>query len=213
MDNVIEDFKDRVEEIDNYLKMLEILLDPEVQIRIRDRTKSISKSESTLKGAFFLLLYSLVESTIKKGIERLYATINSEEECITFFKKEVAEIWFGQQCQSKIMEEFVNKVFENETLVLDTKVEFSGNLDAKKIREIFEKHSIRTIVHYRARKGGELLTVKTRRNNLAHGDSFSECGRDYTTADLHRIKKSTVVFLRGLLKNIEKHIGEKKYAI
>jgi hypothetical protein len=47
---------------------------------------------------------------------------------------------------------------------------------------------------------------------LAHGVvSFSECGKDYTIAELQQIKKEVVGYLRGILKNVDSYIVNKEY--
>jgi hypothetical protein len=58
------------------------------------------------------------------------------------------------------------------------------------------------------------LTVKTERNNLAHGlKSFAECGRDVTYKSLVQTKNQVVVFLRQILSNVEKYISGKEYVL
>ena len=64
------------------------------------------------------------------------------------------------------------------------------------------------------RGGDKLLEVKEQRNSLAHGyKSFTECGRDATLDDLQAIKKQVISFMRQILKNIDRFIAKKKYAI
>ncbi|MDY6993463.1 MAG: MAE_28990/MAE_18760 family HEPN-like nuclease [Pseudomonadota bacterium] len=62
------------------------------------------------------------------------------------------------------------------------------------------------------RGGSKLLTVKTQRNQLAHGNiSFSECGRDHTFIELNNIKNEVINYLEDILNNIENYIDNKAY--
>ena len=58
----------------------------------------------------------------------------------------------------------------------------------------------------------KLLTVKSKRNDLAHGIfSFKECGKDYGFQDLYEIKIHVVEYLRQILNNIENYINQKDH--
>lgn len=64
----------------------------------------------------------------------------------------------------------------------------SDNLDARKIRELLEKHGI----DFTETNNGDkphMLTVKNKRNSLAHGaESFDIAARNLTIEDLEKIK-------------------------
>jgi hypothetical protein len=50
-------------------------------------------------------------------------------------------------------------------------------------------------------------------NALAYGNtSFSDCGQQYPVTDLQRIKRPAVIFVRGVLKSLEKSISSTGYA-
>ena len=87
----------------------------------------------------------------------------------------------------------------------------SGNLNAKKIKEICDKHKIR----YRlATSGASLERVKRERNSLAHGDvSFSDCARDLTIGDLENIKDEVILFLTGILDGMKNYYDQKLYKL
>ncbi|MCI5129736.1 MAG: hypothetical protein D3907_14910, partial [Candidatus Electrothrix sp. AUS3] len=88
-------------------------------------------------------------------------------------------------------------------------LDFSGNLDAQKIRELSEK-----IGFGKPKNGRNLVTIKNKRNRLAHGEAtFSEIGRDYTVGDLSDFKKETIEFLDEVILKIEHFISHKKYIV
>jgi hypothetical protein len=57
-------------------------------------------------------------------------------------------------------------------------------------------------------------TVKQKRNAFAHGDlPFVECGRDYTVVQLGEIKHDATIYLRAILRNIDKFTARKTYRV
>ena len=66
--------------------------------------------------------------------------------------------------------------------------------------------------HRVAHMGDRLVTIKDKRNSLAHGDeSFVECGRQHTVSELLEMKKEAVKYLRGVLRNIKTYVNNEKY--
>jgi hypothetical protein len=60
--------------------------------------------------------------------------------------------------------------------------------------------------------GSDLVTIKTNRNDLAHGfKSFAEVGRDKTADDLLEIKSKVTKYLKQILQNIEQYLSNKEY--
>jgi ABC-type microcin C transport system permease subunit YejB len=86
------------------------------------------------------------------------------------------------------------------------KLDFSGNIDAQKIREIATKYGFDT-----PSNGRNLVTIKNKRNHLSHGEfTFSEIGRDFTVGELENFKNETLVFLSDVINKIEKFIVQKQ---
>ena len=60
--------------------------------------------------------------------------------------------------------------------------------------------------------GNDLLTVKTTRNDLAHGSkSFAEVGRNFTILDIVRIKDKVIAYLSAMLANVSVYIQQQDY--
>lgn len=231
MELVKEDFKDRVREIEYYLRAIEQTESENfVTYKINKTQKTKIKVPTDLpkimKATFFLLLYNLVESTVRLSFAELYNKIEKSELPLKSFKPEYTSIWITQKFRATkatssnqdtyrklvttMIEEFTKEAsFKPALKYLD----ISGNIDAKKARELLAKHAIGARIHYKANKGAELRTIKDKRNALAHGDiSFSECGREYTPEDLKKLKSETVTFLKSIMRNIEKFIENSEYA-
>jgi hypothetical protein len=61
-------------------------------------------------------------------------------------------------------------------------------------------------------KSDELLTVKTHRNDLAHGNkSFADVGRDFDLVRLKNIQAEVLLFLGELLANVADYITTRAY--
>ncbi|VEP16910.1 conserved hypothetical protein [Hyella patelloides LEGE 07179] len=90
---------------------------------------------------------------------------------------------------------------------------FSGNIDARKIKQVAKDYSFSCKTNGRkTRDGIDLLKIKTNRNYLAHGfKSFKDVGKENTAEELLEIKKRVICYLREILQNIEDYISKKEY--
>ncbi|WP_297968373.1 MAE_28990/MAE_18760 family HEPN-like nuclease [uncultured Anaerovibrio sp.] len=87
---------------------------------------------------------------------------------------------------------------------------FSGNLDARAIRDILERWGIYKDFHMQGEE--KLLVVKNHRNTLAHGDrSFKEIGRDYTISDLKEYTTYCYNYLIELVKQFYVYIEDERF--
>jgi hypothetical protein len=90
---------------------------------------------------------------------------------------------------------------------LEISSEVSGNLDARKIRELSESYGFSV-----PEKCDELLIIKNFRNHLAHGEkTFSEIGKEKSITELIRINVRVTLYLRAVLKSISDFINNKHY--
>lgn len=84
---------------------------------------------------------------------------------------------------------------------------FSGNLDAKKIREISERFGI-TISN--TIQGKELLPIKNIRNKLAHGEKdYSIACRDFTIKEIKKNVRSCYKFMLMCTIDFEKFVSRR----
>jgi hypothetical protein len=84
----------------------------------------------------------------------------------------------------------------------------SGNVDAQKIRGIADEYGFL----HPAADGSDLLTIKTSRNDLAHGSkSFADIGKDYSVDDVILKKDKVIKYLEVMLDNVADYIKEKHY--
>jgi len=226
--STIQSFEEKCVEIENYFKMLTqmdsydtYLFFPE---KVSHKTVPIDKDIiPVLKANLFLLLYNLVESTIRNAINDIVDEINDKDLVYKSLKDELRKAWVKKatkDLESAKTDKITMTVFEilerfhDEPFIKYERdfINFSGNLDAKKIRTIAESIGFSTMVHHTAKGGEKLEDIKDKRNSLAHGNfSFSEIGREYNISSLEEIKKQVFIYLKGLLKNIKSYLDNQEY--
>lgn len=229
MQNVIDDFNERVNEVEQFLKVLERLEKPEVVLfdKTTRREKRVFQEGSlkVMKATVFLLIYNVVESSIRSAFGHLYDEIAVASMTGTDLRAELRKIWIKQQFQGldddsasvrtfrDLTERLVEEIADGNTVNLEGRLlPVSGNLDADSIRQVCRKHGVVVAVHKNAAGGVEMKTVKDQRNSLAHGSSsFSDCGKQYTVTDLKRINNQAVIFVRGILRNVKRYTDKKLY--
>ncbi|TGG92818.1 hypothetical protein E4656_11865 [Natronospirillum operosum] len=230
MEIIREEFEERANEVKEYLNAIYKMENEDYSFyrtgsRNSVKIKMGNDLPKVMKATFFLLLYNLIESTIRSSFKELYDCIQNENKVISEFKDEYKLIWIMQSFKGKdpvssnqstyrnLISDMVSDILNSQPLSLSIdSLPISGNLDARKTRELLKKHGISEKVHYKANGGSQLLTIKEKRNALAHGHiSFAECGREYTHEDLASLRKETVVFLRSVIRNIDKYIKNSGY--
>ena len=216
------DFEKRVEEIELYFKHLELFSEKAAFIKtpMSSRKKIVDQELlKVMKATCFLLLYNLVESSVSQSLTYICDSVTSKSKTYGEVKPEMKKIWIKHKHKN-----FKEKSTESIYDILQTMsdeiiniegfegVSISGNIDGQKIKEIAKMMGFPSKVHYTAGKGEKLHVVKTRRNKLAHGEeSFSECGRSYTYADLTLIKNQVIRYMRQILKNIEFYLSSQSF--
>lgn len=211
------EFEERKKEIRRYLKFIARLDSKKIQLSesgSSERAYEHSEEQEllkTLKANLFLLLYNLIEATTKNSIEAIFDRLSREsvsfDVCRSELKQVVLKNLKGHSVDKihvslgSIANDIITKTFRKDNL-------FSGNVDERKIRETAENYGF---AHPRA-NGNELLTVKSMRNDLAHGDkTFSAVGADYDVPRLRKIALQVFKYLGEFIKNIELYLKSKLY--
>lgn len=169
-----------------------------------------------LKANGFLILYNLIEATIRNSI---VAILNSIEIDMLPYRKlsdKLKRLWLRQEIneiseKGKLMErvEIISKTILDDSLpTLEREcVNISGNIDAQKIRDIAKQFG-----YDETKDGRQLVIIKDKRNILAHGEyTFSDVGKDYTYNELVKLKDETVLYIEDVLDKVELYINNKGY--
>lgn len=217
MTTVQQDFQTRAGEIENYFRFVQRLAKGEIRLMASDaKVPSLSQDDSdsllkTLKANGFILLYNLVESTMKNAIEAVFEEFRATGVSFDDCRLEVRQIVISNlkthnpdrvsTALTPVAQKILTETFRKDKA-------FAGNVDAKKIREIAGSYGFSPP----KAKGDSLLTVKSQRNDLAHGDkAFAEVGRDLGVERLVKIKTEVVDYLQEVLGNIASYLANKEY--
>lgn len=171
-----------------------------------------------LKANGFILLYNLLEATVRNSIKAIGNVIESEGIKYQDFSENLKKLWINhsfksvdaQRIKHETIGPILDQIVNNEFLRLEEDaISFSGNIDAQKIREIAKR------IGYKAPKDGrELVTIKEKRNQLAHGEkTFCEIGRNFTVGELVRLKDAMTSYISEVLDNVQDYIDTKAYRI
>ncbi len=223
MITVKDDFEKRCLEINAYFCLLERVLEQEAQLYLlKNQTRKLhsfdAEVQKVLKSNVILMLYNLMESSIKSALVEVYEQISTKKIKYPLATEKVKAIWISTN-HKKFKEKSDIEVVELLNTIDDVILKFgsdtpniSGNIDARKIRELAESIGFSSSVHYSTEDGAILFQIKSERNKLAHGEkSFTECGRSYTITDLRKMKNQTITYLRRILSNIEKFLQDEEY--
>ncbi|MGL5060271.1 MAG: MAE_28990/MAE_18760 family HEPN-like nuclease [Microcoleus sp.] len=222
MNTVLSDFDRRAKEVDDYFKFIEELLEDRTKLvatepagtyKIQSLDPELAK---TLKANGFLLLYNLIESTMRNAIEAIFEELKNKGVSFDRLKPKIKAIVL-QNLKNRSPNKIYLKINQISTDIItatfDREELFSGNVDARLIREIADKYGFSYRTDFAKTKNGQnLLVVKSNRNDLAHGlKSFEEVGRDKTIKQLLEIKEETVEYLRQILENIRDYLDGEEY--
>ncbi len=226
MEPVRVDFEKRVSEIETFfhhLKKIESLKESKLAGSKRSQAEAtrLTELEKILKANAFLLLYNLIESTIRQALIATTDHIAAQRLTYSKVKNQIQKLWIKTKHKNfqslstasifSILETLPDEIVE---LSFEEKLASGGNLDARKIRELAEQYGFSSSLHHRARDGVSLFQIKKRRNDLAHGlASFAECGRQYSIQDVVAMKQETIVYLRSIIRNLTSYLQENQFQV
>ncbi len=226
MDNTKQDFNNRKAEIENYFKFLTVFDREDTRLKYKKKGKIIIEKiqpqfQVILIANAFLILYNLIESTIRNSIIEIYTKIKDDDVSFEKLSENLKLIWIKQTTDNlkegnfrpETLRNYVfdlsKTILNKETIMLSKEnMDFSGNLDAQKIRELANN-----IGFDKSPNGRSLLDIKNKRNRLAHGEqTFYDVGKDFTVKEIVDFKDETLEYLSDIIDKIEKFILEKKYS-
>lgn len=186
---------------------------------IEKNTNTI-KAGASLKSSIFIMLYNLIEGVVTQSFVKVFDTV-SNVSVFSLLNNDIKLLYLKPHPTkirtSKDILKFTNELsvlhkqsFDNYSKESDL---FSGNLDARKIRELLTG-SLGIKYEYHCDNEERLLLIKNFRNQLAHGErSYSELGRDYLKSDIEKYCNATFDYLEGFIKIIEIYILEEGYLL
>jgi len=219
MQNVLQEFHDRVIEIEAYLEFIRQVDDNELLLVRAQSPQPANEPQGqqdllrTFKASALLMLYNLMESSVTSAVEAIFDELAQREipydQCREEIRLVVLKNTKSHDPQKLLPEirtlasDIVTKTFRPETVV-------SGNVDAREIRQVAKRYGFPEPKS----RGDRLLTVKTNRNDLAHGSkSFAEVGRSFSVNDIIVIKIDVVTYLTETLNHVANYLSAKEYSL
>lgn len=164
------------------------------------------------------MLYNLIEGVVTQTYTFLFDTIRNNVNTFDELNNKIKLIYLNLQVgmlekPADILNylsryQDIHKISYEE--YTQKKTLYSGNLDAKTIRELNDKIGIRYELHVDNEE--KMLTVKNNRNKLAHGElSYQEVGRNYTDSDLSGYIDAVFNYVTSFKRIIEQYINGEGY--
>ncbi len=219
MDDLLDDLGSREKEIEEYFKLIKF---------VEGETLSNSNGEKfyvspllikTLKGAVFLLLYNLIESTMREAISAIHDSISSSSHGYDDVRAELQkELWRRARNNNITLDDIVSVTSAGVSLnfhiaTFNAKNLFSGNITRAEIKKIAKIYGFteRTDARKTA-KGERLEEVKNNRNDLAHGNkTFSGVGSVNTISELEELYSTIIHYIYEIVDNIMECVDNKQY--
>ena len=199
-------------EVERYLQILQRA--EEAVDRPARREQEI-RELNVLRAGTFLVIYNLIEASIRSAIEEIHAQIQQREvkfeQLSSPLRREVIK---GFKSRADVDRHThltsLDVAIVKESLSVD--MMFTGNIDAKLIRKIGDAYGFETTAPPDVRVGSDLLPIKTNRNDLAHGfKSFETLGREYPTGDLIDIATRAMLYVGAILRNVDRYLEQEGY--
>ena len=211
----------RLEDVEAHFRCLDFITKVEShrQIPIVDPTTGQQlvvdlQMQCCMKAQTLILLYNMVESTICDCLNYIYDVIADEGLLYSDLTDEMRRMWTASYKRAGRAETTLR-----EDLKMPLKAEFvgiatntSGNIDIRKIYNIFNDHGCPIAETKREECGNSFLTVKNKRNLLAHGNvGFSQCGSSFLFSDLDTMRRNITVFLLIVIDATKQFVHTKGY--
>jgi hypothetical protein len=218
MNTVRSDFRQRSFEVRRYFRFVIQASTEAVEILIyKDTGHSLPNSEKeellkTLKASCYLLLYNLIESTMRNIIEAIFDEFRVQgirfDDCRNEVKRLVL-VNFRARNTDTLMSRMLDIARHVVTETFESKETFAGNIDARMIRDTAKRFGF---AEPTTKTGWIMRTVKDNRNDLAHGNkSFSEIGKDTTPDRLEEARKQTAVILILTIRSVSAYLIGRRY--
>ncbi|OIX91511.1 hypothetical protein BFS14_22695 [Serratia fonticola] len=225
-------FDERMEDINDYLSFVALLINKRPNLVYQEENNVDVAQEielditHILKANAFIILYNLIEATISNAIEDIHAVFSSDANlCVDTVTLNLTKIAF-KNIDTKTMSEIdfsndnVSKTIFKTWLAAHKKLvdknknpHFSGNVDARKIKEVADKYGFSYATdEEKTRNGATLVSIKAARNSLAHGsESFRSKGQNASIDEIIIMKNEVFHYLNCILNNIEDYLDNKVY--
>lgn len=239
LNNAYNDYLDKFEEVENFFNFID-LLENSKHLNIQGVNKisnqnipsfSIERNLiETIQSSGFLLLYNLIESTMTSTIDSIYQTLHQLEiqhhqqntDLFIFTLKTNLRNELMKQYASIFSIESIKEISKQKVNFFGTIIDkgydkknlFNGNIDFSEINNVssnrfgFKVQPISGLPF----DTKHILTIKTKRNELAHGAfTFNEVSKTLAIGELRKHFDSTIKLLNGVFQSIDNYLINQNY--
>jgi len=210
MKNFILEFHNNIQEVNDYFEFVKLIDNlSELAVPSQATYKIDRELQKVLKANCYLILYNLIEGSIRTGIEAIFLALSQQNLTYAQVNHPIKQIWL--QYKYKVFKtgvshaevvDIIETIFDDIIKIdYDDYIEknkhhdISGSLDVRKVRELADVYGFSppTITC------DSLGLIKHQRNRLAHGRiSFSEAGKFNDIEELIDIKNDVIQYLEML---------------
>lgn len=234
MKDFIRDFNKRVAEIEKYFELvgkieqLRVFTDNSIKFPFGEYIVD-SDLQKILRSHCYLLLYNLIESSIRNGIVAIHDAIQFDNLTYQDLQPKLQQLWILNDLTKSFQDRYITQetiannlkdtlkiILDNSCIFLDANnISISGNLNAEKINELIDQYGFYGKLGIKKNEIEPILNkIVEMRCNLAHGNiSFTEASNQKLWNELVNTKEKLIIYLTNLLKNIETYIDGKKYRV
>jgi hypothetical protein len=211
--NFLLDFEQRRRQVRHYLAVVATI---ERQAK-NAGNRSLEGRLLVLRAGAFLVMYNLVEASIRASIEAIHDKITTSDiqfSALVLSLRRESVRWFKRKAnptEHHTFEDFP-AAFVAVALVLEDQFSLSGSVDSRAIRHLGECYGFSCDTSAPTRGGSDLLSIKRNRNDLAHGlKTYEEVGRDFTATDLILLARRAMRYVAEILKNVDEYLEKGGY--
>jgi hypothetical protein len=208
---VQEDFSKRASEVETYFLFVGDIVEGRRHFDPPMDPEMFEQFTKTIKANGYLLLYNLVESTVGNAIEAIFDELRRRGVRFNQCRDEVQQVILANLRRhnvGKIQPRLNDMALHVVTETFRKNELFSGNVDAKKIKETAKDFGF----GIPQANGSKLQVVKIARNHLAHGEkSFADVGRDSTHIELEDTKYQVIHYLEKMLESVAEYLDKHRY--
>jgi len=224
MRDFVRDFRKRVAEIDKYFDLVDeieklsplssnIINFPSGEYRVDSDLQKILKSHC------YLLLYNLIESSIRNGITAIHDAISLDQLTYKDLKPNIQRLWVLNDLSKSFADTYIKKetiadnlqkalkiVLDDEVVALEpTNIPISGNLDAKTIKYLIDMYGFWGNLGIPEKEINMVLDYVVKvRCDLAHGNvSFCDASNQILWSKLVDDKQKIVKTIQNSKLSIQ----------
>lgn len=222
MQDIFNVFEERKQEINDYFNFLESVSEPQAMLTTPNGNIApiLDAIPKILRSNAILMLYNLIEYTFSAALEEIFKTIRRLnvpfDELTNSIKIVVLDALKKkhEKAQTKDIIALITQINSDITKFHPTyETLFSGNVDAKELKEYAKKYGFLTDTNVaKTHNGNDLREIREKRKALAHGEqSFSEVAKEEPLETLKERRDRVFAYIEAILENIRNFINSEGY--